>query len=314
MPIIKFRPHVLVDQYGDPLTAAQGEVGTLVREGTDTAVTIQDWNGNPMGNPVTADQWSRIPAFQVVDDADEVHAVEWVWSGGRQPVESTEGLRVAAQEAWAAAAAAASAASSALVSAQAAANLVSAPADNVTAALVGTSGSLTRQAIDALIDAVQGVDLDAYTPTANLPAVIASTIATIDRETTVGSGLQYTEQGDGTWVLDVADRLSAPTLATVAGNTQTGTSYTLVLADAGRAVEMDSAGANTLTIPTNAAVAFPVGTVVEVLQLGAGATTIAAASGVTLRAPSGATLAGQYATVSLRKRGANEWVLAGAVA
>ena len=40
-------------------------------------------------------------------------------------------------------------------------------------------------------------------------------------------------------------------------NTQTGTTYTLALADKGKIVEMNNASANTLTIPTNASVAFP---------------------------------------------------------
>jgi hypothetical protein len=105
--------------------------------------------------------------------------------------------------------------------------------------------------------------------------------------------------------------LDAKATATIAGNTQTGTAYTLVLSDAGRAVEMNNATANTLTIPPNSLVALPVGTVVEVLQLGAGQTTVAAGSGVTLRAPDGAKLARQYASASLRKRADDEWVLAG---
>jgi hypothetical protein len=99
----------------------------------------------------------------------------------------------------------------------------------------------------------------------------------------------------------------------VGSNSQTGTSYTLVLADAGKVVEMTNSSANTLTIPPNSSVAFPVGTIIEVYQGGAGQTTIAAGSGVTLRAPDGAKLAKQYASASLRKRATNEWVLAGSV-
>lgn len=100
----------------------------------------------------------------------------------------------------------------------------------------------------------------------------------------------------------------------VAVTSQTGTAYTLVLADAGRVVEMNNASANTLTVPPNSAVAFPLGTIIEVYQVAAGQTTIAAGVGVTLRAPNGAKLASQYATASLRKRTTDEWVLAGDVA
>src|SRR5690606_37726486 len=49
-------------------------------------------------------------------------------------------------------------------------------------------------------------------------------------------------------------------------NVQTGTAYTLVLADAFTMVAMDNAAANTLTVPPNSAVAFPVGTRVDLSQ------------------------------------------------
>jgi hypothetical protein len=95
-------------------------------------------------------------------------------------------------------------------------------------------------------------------------------------------------------------------------NTQTA-SYVLVLADAGKAVEMNVAGANTLTVPPNSSVAFPIGTVIEVCQYGAGQTTLTPGSGVTLRNASSLTTRAQYSTVSLRKRGTDEWVVAGDV-
>lgn len=100
---------------------------------------------------------------------------------------------------------------------------------------------------------------------------------------------------------------------TVTANTQTGTTYTLVLADAGKVVEMNNASANTLTVPPNSSVAFPVGTVLEVCQIGAGATTVAAGSGVTIRTPSTLILRAQYSTAALRKRATDEWILSGDV-
>lgn len=90
-------------------------------------------------------------------------------------------------------------------------------------------------------------------------------------------------------------------------------SYTLVLADAGKTVEMNNASANDLTVPPNSAVAFPVGTVVEVCQIGAGATTVVAGSGVTIQTPETLVLTGQWSTVSLRKRATDQWVLSGDV-
>src|SRR5690606_39756773 len=105
---------------------------------------------------------------------------------------------------------------------------------------------------------------------------------------------------------DKADKL-------VAVNSQSGTSYTLDTSDAGKVVEMTSSSANTVTVPTNADEAFPTGSIIEVCQMGSGQTTIAAAPGVTLRAPRGAKLAVRYASASLRKRDTNEWVLTGDV-
>lgn len=96
-------------------------------------------------------------------------------------------------------------------------------------------------------------------------------------------------------------------------NTQSGTSYTLVLTDANKIVEMNNASANTLTVPPNSSVAFGLKSIIKVVQLGAGVTTIQAGSGVTINSNGGImTLAGQYKSVTLYKRGTNEWVMEGA--
>lgn len=90
-------------------------------------------------------------------------------------------------------------------------------------------------------------------------------------------------------------------------NAQTGTSYTLTSADAGKVVDMNNASANTLTIPLNASVAFPVGTVVTVRQAGAGATTIAFSG--TVQKPSARTLtiSAQYESATLTKMATDTW-------
>lgn len=102
--------------------------------------------------------------------------------------------------------------------------------------------------------------------------------------------------------------------AAVVANTQTG-SYTLTLDDADKAVQMNVGTANNLTVPPNSSVAFPVGTVIEVMQYGAGQTTLVAGAGVTIRSSGGKLkLAAQYATATLRKLAADEWVAAGELA
>jgi hypothetical protein len=112
-----------------------------------------------------------------------------------------------------------------------------------------------------------------------------------------------------TWLLTAHN--ADGTLKDVAQNTPTA-SYTLVLADSGKVVEMNVASANNLTVPPNSSVAFPIGTIIEVTQLGAGQTTFVPGSGVTIRSPSNKLkLTGQYSSASLRKRATNEWMLIG---
>lgn len=93
-------------------------------------------------------------------------------------------------------------------------------------------------------------------------------------------------------------------------NAQVGIAYTLVLADAQKAIEILNAAAQTITIPPNSAVAFPLGTIITITQTGAGKASVAPGAGVTINAPGG--LLGcrvQWSTISLRKRGTDLWVL-----
>lgn len=108
---------------------------------------------------------------------------------------------------------------------------------------------------------------------------------------------------------------SIPDTTVIPINTQTGTGYTLALTDKGYCVEMNNASSNTLTIPPDSSVAFAIGTTLLIRQMGTGNTTIAAGSGVTIRNPHlTLKLAKQYATVSLHKRGADEWCIDGNMA
>lgn len=98
-------------------------------------------------------------------------------------------------------------------------------------------------------------------------------------------------------------------------NAQTGTTYTLALADRGQTVTMDNASANTVTIPTNASVAFAVGSVVTVIQKGAGVTTIAGATGVTVNGVSAGSgdMSAQWQGVAVMKIATDEWIVSGAI-
>lgn len=98
-------------------------------------------------------------------------------------------------------------------------------------------------------------------------------------------------------------------------NAQTGTAYTLVLADRGKLVTMNNASANLLTIPTNASVAFPVGVSIPVLMIGAGVTSIKGATGVTVNGVSAGTVAmsTRYQGASLYKAATDTWIVSGNV-
>lgn len=91
-------------------------------------------------------------------------------------------------------------------------------------------------------------------------------------------------------------------------NAQTGTSYTLVLTDAGKQVTMNNASASTLTIPPNASVAFDVGVRIVVIQLGAGAVTLTAGAGVTISSQATSLVMAQYQVATLIKQATNTWI------
>ncbi len=106
--------------------------------------------------------------------------------------------------------------------------------------------------------------------------------------------------------------VSGSVVSHVALNAQTGTTYTLVLADSGKMITSSNGSAQTITVPANSSVAFPVGTQVLITAIGSGVVSIAAAGGVTIRsADSALKLRTQYSTASLIKVATDEWYLAG---
>jgi hypothetical protein len=120
---------------------------------------------------------------------------------------------------------------------------------------------------------------------------------------------------------DTSDILTNKTLttpvATVAFNAQTGTTYTLVLADASKFVTCNNASAVAVSIPTNASAAFAVGTIINIQQIGVGQVTVSAASsGTTTVTSSGATSASpktraRYSALTCIKTGTDTWTVVG---
>jgi hypothetical protein len=106
------------------------------------------------------------------------------------------------------------------------------------------------------------------------------------------------------------------TLAVNTGiNTQTGTTYTTVLADNGKLITLSNASAIAATIPLNSSVAYPVGAQINLSQFGVGQVTIAGAGGVTI-VSTGATasapkLRAQYSTATAIQTSTNNWLVTG---
>ena len=147
----------------------------------------------------------------------------------------------------------------------------------------------------------------------------------IERGTSTNVTLRWNETNDK-WeatndgstygnLVTTADSLtvSRGMIADVSTNAQTA-SYTLVLADKNKIVEMGVGTANTLTVPLNATVAWPVGTQINILQTGAGQTTITATVGVTINAAPGLKMRTQWSYATLVKRATDTWVLVGDIA
>lgn len=98
---------------------------------------------------------------------------------------------------------------------------------------------------------------------------------------------------------------------TVLINTQLN-SYSLVLSDVGKLIEMRSTDPNNLTVPLESSVNFEIGTNIDVYQYSTGQTTIVAEPGVTLISSGGKLkLSSQYSAATLVKVGSDEWLVIG---
>jgi len=93
-------------------------------------------------------------------------------------------------------------------------------------------------------------------------------------------------------------------------------SFTLALTDTNSFIPINFTSSNqTLTIPSDSSVNFPIGTQIIIQQTGVspnGVVSIRGATGVTVQSLNNQlSTSGQYATVTLLKRAANTWTLAG---
>jgi hypothetical protein len=99
---------------------------------------------------------------------------------------------------------------------------------------------------------------------------------------------------------------------TISFNAQTGTTYTLVVADLGKIVTLSNASGITLTVPPSV---FTTGNIINIQQIGAGQVTLAQGAGVTITS-TGATasapkLRAQYSAASIVCTGSNTFTVVG---
>jgi hypothetical protein len=193
------------------------------------------------------------------------------------------------------------------------------------------NGSTVWSSLDYFIDSS---DLSAYLTTASA----STTYATID---SLNSGIISASAAAVSYLIDSApaalntlnelaaalgdDENFATTITTSIAtksplypstNAQTGSTYTLVLSDAGKYVEMNNSSSNILTVPLNASVAFPIGSEITIIQTGTGPTTITPAVGVTvnyysLTGAANRIIKSQWSAATLIKRNTDTWVLIG---
>ena len=177
---------------------------------------------------------------------------------------------------------------------------------NVTAAKLATDSVETAKILNLNVTTAKIADGAVTTAKITDANVTAAKLATDSVETAKIVDNAVTQA-------KLADRVvGSAELDNLTLNAQTGTTYTLVLADAHKLVTLSNASAITATVPPNSSVAFEIGDQVNLLQLGAGQVTVAAGSGVTLRSQgSKLKLNGQYSTATLVKIASDEWVLLG---
>jgi hypothetical protein len=146
----------------------------------------------------------------------------------------------------------------------------------------------------------------------------SATATTAGTVTTAAQGA-ITSVGTLTSV-DVTGAVTAGSLvAPLAINPQSVTTYTLVLADAGKMITSSNGSAQTITVPPTGTgvgeVDFAVGTQIIVQNIGSANATLAQGSGVTINSKdSNKEIDGQYAAATLIQTATSAWSLIGALA
>lgn len=171
------------------------------------------------------------------------------------------------------------------------------------ATVAAAAGTLTGSSL------ASGVTSSSLTSFGSSPTVATPTLTLSTSTSTTAGRIAYDSTG---YKIIVGDGTTAREYAssTIVTNAQIA-SYTAVLADKDKLVEISNASANTFTIPPNSSVAYPIGTQIRILQTGSGQTTITPGSGVTINGTPGLKLRTQWASATIIKRATDTWVAVG---
>lgn len=213
-------------------------------------------------------------------------------------------------------------------------------AANVTGTVAIANGGTGQTTAAAAITALTGTQTSAYYLRSNGTNSVLAALAAADLTGTVavangGTGVT-TSTGSGNNVLStsptlVTPILGTPTSGTLSNCTVDGTNsvgylnipinsqsaaYTLVLADAGKAILHPSTDANarTFTIPANGSVAYPVGTAVTFINMTSQVVSIAITTDTLYLGGTGATgtrSLAQYGTATAIKMTSTTWIING---
>jgi hypothetical protein len=187
--------------------------------------------------------------------------------------------------------------------------------------LLNPSIAYTINNLQSQIDGFSGLSPDLFTSKGSLlSASAASTISLLSvgvngtvltANSATATGLEWsTPSVTATNSATLSNKTLTSPVINLATNAQTA-SYSLVLSDASKIVEISVGSANTVTIPVNSSQAFPIGTQILVLQTNSGQTTIVPAVGVTVNGSPGLKLRSQWSSATLVKRATDTWVAIG---
>lgn len=139
------------------------------------------------------------------------------------------------------------------------------------------------------------------------PATLAADKTYTLPATDGSNGDRLTTDGSGT--LSWSAVTTGASYSTV--RTQSGTSYTLVLGDAGDYIQTTSTTAVTITVPTQASVTWAADTEIYFEQNNTGQITFVGASGVTINSSETLKTFARYSVVALKRVASDVWILTG---